>query len=385
MTTGIPINRVVSVTVDRNDSFPTKQGFGTPIILTNESVADVLDASNLVATYTSMADVANDWDATDKAYQAALAMFSQNPAPPTIKMGFINEATPATATDQDFQDAMDAIVAVDADWYIATLAYPLRDVDGLDGLIAWFEATGNAHIVIIDSHDALLKDDTDDTNVAARNKTTYERTAVIYNGATTGNAGPALAAVLSTKDFDQANSAYTAKFKNLRGQSAADITGAEVQAITGFTPGVGQSDTVGHLANAYIRMGGQNFVVEGSVLKVNVFIDEIHAGDWLIARTGEALLGRLLNNDRVPYTNDGMEILAGAVKEVLNTAVRAGWIADYEDTETGEILPAYDVTFVDVDTLPEAQRKSRIAPSITATFRYAGAVHYTSVNFNMTF
>ena len=116
-----------------------------------------------------------------------------------------------------------------------------------------------------------------------------------------------------------------------------------------------------------------------------MFFDEIHASDWLIARTGEALLSRMLNNDRIPYTNDGMEILVGGVREVLDTAVRAGWIDSSEDPDTGEYLPEYEITYTDVDDLPEAQRKSRIAPTITANFRYAGAIHYASVQFNMSF
>jgi hypothetical protein len=35
--------------------------------------------------------------------------------------------------------------------------------------------------------------------------------------------------------------------------------------------------------------------------------------------------------------------------------------------------------------VPEAQRKARIAPAIAVRFRYAGAVHYTTINYTMTF
>jgi len=38
-----------------------------------------------------------------------------------------------------------------------------------------------------------------------------------------------------------------------------------------------------------------------------------------------------------------------------------------------------------VFSVPESQRKARIAPEIKVTFRYAGAVHYTTINYRMTF
>ena len=377
----IPINRVVSVTLSRNTRFPTRRGFGTPLILTNETVTDVLDASNLTKLYTSWADVANDWDATDATYKAAQAMFAQNPSPTQIRIGYV--PLTGASTTSDFEDAMDAIAAVASDFFWVVLAYPLRDIDAVAGLTAWIEASN--YLALIDTHDALTKDETDDTCLAAVLKGTVEQSAAMYNGAVGDNKGVALAAVLSTYDFDQPNTAYTAKFQNLRGQTADDLTGAEAQAITGFVPGVGQNSTSGHLANCYIAIGDQNMVAEGSMLSQNVFMDELHTEKWLIARTGEALLGVLLNNDRVPMTDEGMEVLSAAVRGVMDTAVRAGLIADIEDPDTGDLLPAYEITYPDVMDLPEVQRKNRIAPTITCAFIYAGAVHYTSAQFDMSF
>jgi hypothetical protein len=35
--------------------------------------------------------------------------------------------------------------------------------------------------------------------------------------------------------------------------------------------------------------------------------------------------------------------------------------------------------------VPASQRKARIAPAIGVRFRYSGAVHYTTINYRMTF
>ena len=194
-----------------------------------------------------------------------------------------------------------------------------------------------------------------------------------------------MASVLGTRNFDEARSSYTAKYKRLAGIAPINKASAAVQAITGFTPQLGQSITAGHMANTIVDIGGQFFVVEGSTLKPNVFVDEIHSSDWIVARTEEELLGILLNEAKVPFTDRGMRQLASAPRTVMNQARRAGMIAEDLDPLTGEYAPAVQITIPSVFDVPEAQRKMRTAPAIQVKFRYSGAVHYTTVRYEMTF
>ena len=156
-------------------------------------------------------------------------------------------------------------------------------------------------------------------------------------------------------------------------------------AVTGYTPGVGQSTTAGHCANTYIDIGSRNFTVEGSTLTPNVFLDEIHATDWIISRTEEEALGIKLNNPRIRMDDTGMQMLAGAVRTVMQQAWRAGIIANDLNPETGEYEAAVQIDVPSVFDVPESQRKARVAPAIECRFRYAGAVHYTVVRYSMTF
>lgn len=190
---------------------------------------------------------------------------------------------------------------------------------------------------------------------------------------------------MQTRSFDDANTAYTAKFKNLPGVPAVNIGSAALTAVTGFTPGVGQSESVGNMANTYIDIGSRNFVVEGSTLTANVFLDEIHTTDWIIARTEEETLGILLNNARIKFDDSGMQMLAGAVRTVMQQATRAGLIASDINPETGDYEAAVQITVPSVFDVPESQRKARIAPAIECRFRYASAVHYAVVRYQMTF
>lgn len=379
----LPYSRVVNVTLTRTDAFPSRRGFGVALLLTNETVAGEVDATNRTKMYASMEEIDADWDATSEVYKAAELAFSQNPRPLQIKVGYVDVATPGTAVATDLKDEMDALYEYDSDWYWIGIIADFRDTAMLDGLIEWTEA--KSKLAILDSNDPLTEDESDQTSLAGRHQGTVERTAVFYHTDAAEYAGFALAAYLGTYNFDQSQSAYTAKFKRLKSVTPIDKGSAVVQAISGFVPEMGQSANAGHMANTYIDIGDRDFVVEGSTLTPNVFIDEIHATDWIIARTEEETLGVLLNNARVPYTDYGMEVLASGARTVMRMADRAGLIANDLDPETGEYLPSVEFQIPSVFDVPQSQRVARIAPDIHVRFRYAGAVHYTTIRYHMTF
>lgn len=377
----LPYSRVINVTMSRNDAFPSRRGFGVAMLLTPTEKAGKVDATHRTRAYGSMEEVAVDWQTSDEFYKAAELAFSQNPRPIQIKAAFVDIDT---ATDDDALKAeLDAIYDADQDWYWIGIDASMRDEDYLDGLIEWTQAKNK--FALIDTNDQLHEDQNDATNISARHKGTVDRTATFYHNDVAEYAGFALAASLGTFNFDDANSAYTAKFKRLMSVSPLNIGSAAVQAITGFVPQLGQSKDTGHCANTYIDIGGRNFVVEGSTLTPNVFIDEIHATDWIIARTEEEALGILLNNKRVPFTDAGMEQIASAARTVMQQATRAGLVAQDLNPLTGDYEPAVEITVPSVFDVPESQRKARIAPAISVRFRYAGAVHFSVINYFMTF
>jgi hypothetical protein len=239
-------------------------------------------------------------------------------------------------------------------------------------------------LAIIDSNAVQTESSADTTSVAARNKGEFDRSAVFYHTNAAMFASASLAAYMATRNFDDADSAYTVKFKELPGIGSVNLASAKITAVTGFTSGVGQSEAAGHMANTYIDIGGQNFVVEGSTLTQNVFLDEIHATDWIIARTEEEVLAILLNNARIPFTDQGLEMIASAARTVMQRATRAGIIAEDLD-ENGDYSPAVEITVPSVFDVSASQRKARIAPAISVRFRYAGAIHYATINYVMNF
>ncbi|QIG76492.1 DUF3383 domain-containing structural protein [Rhizobium phage RHph_I72] len=381
----LPYSRVVDVNVTRTDRFPSRRGFGTMLILTHTSVAGQVDATHLTKLYATIEEVAADYPANTTVYAQANTFFAQNPRPTRLKVGYV--ATPVGADDAAkkaaFITSLNSLINYDTAWYMATVDKPMRDLAYLDGLIEWVES--KSKMALIDSNDVLMQSLADTTNIAARHKGTVERTAVFYHTDANTYLAAAAAAYMATRVFDDANSAYTVKFKPARTIAPVDLGSAAITIITGFVEGLGQSEAQGHLANTYIDIGDQDFMVEGSTLTENVFIDEIHATDWIIARTEEEVLGMYLNNARIPFTDQGMQQLASVPRGVMTQGVRAGIVASDLNPATGDYEPAFTITVPSIFDVAESQRKARIAPAISTIFRYAGAVHYCTINYTMTF
>lgn len=381
----IPYSRVVNVSVSRTDRFPTRRGFGTQLILTHTAAAGQVDATYRTKLYATIEEVAADYNSATSEYKAALSAFSQNPRPLRIKIGYI--ATPVGANDAakkaDFIASLGLIENYDQAWYMATVVQPMRDQPYLDGLVEWISTKNK--IAMIDSNDANTAIAANLTSLAGRKKGTTDRTAVFYHPTSSVYLASAAAAYMSTRVLDDADSAYTMKFKQFAGIPDASLTVAQLTAVTGFTEGIGQSESNGHCANTYIDIGDQDFLCEGSMLKQNVFLDEIHSTDWIIARTEEEMLALFLNNPRIPFTDQGMQQLASVPRAIMAQGVRSGIVAKDIDPNTGLYAPAFTITVPSVFDISESQRKARIAPAISVRFRYSSAVHYSTINYTMTF
>ena len=477
MAARLPYNRVVDVTITRQDRFASAQGFLTALLLTPSTLAGLLDASHRTRLYSAIEEVAIDWASSTDEYKAAERFFQARVRPRQLKLGYFNPAGV-------FGDEMDSIHAADSDWYWGLHLKALNDTMNQRTLADWAET--HAVIFGLDSNDA----DTEVAGATADATSTVTMTiaapgAISWTGhgliagdpvrfATTGalptgltadttyyvadspgansfsvaaTAGGAAVTTTGTqsgthtatapkfggsiaeycesrdydrspcfyhtdpnsylaaaawgyacgRDLDRANfnlarrgvidsgQAYTMKFKTLPGIDPVSRPSGVVQAVTGFLPGLGVQKAAGHSANTYVNIGGLNMLLEGTVPS-GAFIDEIHAADWLKARTQESVLSVLANNARIPYTTGGVSlVISGGVEPALRRAFAAGLIADIEDAESGLRLPAFEIQVDDVANVPVAQRRNRIAPDIKVKFRYAGAIHYVTVSMTMQF
>lgn len=377
----LPYPNIVNFQVRFLDEFATRRGFGTTLFMQSTAVTGKVDADNLTKYYASVGEVAADFAVTTDAYKAAVACFSQNPAPVGFKIGYYNNTGIDAA---GITTALNAVYATDTGWFFLTFESALRDDATIASAIAaWVEAKDVA--CYLDSNDADTKDPGDTANVAATLAATgYEKTGVFYSDAAAQFPSVALCAVAGAFNFDDDDSAYTPAFKTLRGITPSTVTSADFRAITGFVSGLGQDATQGHLASVYANVGGQNVVLFGSMAKANKFLDEVHFQAWVKARGEEEMFNILKINQKVAFDDPGLALLATGVATVLDRANAAGHIARDLVGDDGQFEAPYTLEIPRALSVPASQRNARIAPQIKAKFRHSGAVHFANALVDIT-
>lgn len=128
----LPYSRVVDVTLTRQDRFAVATGFSVALIVQTEAVAGILDATHRTKLYSTLLEVAEDFDEGDAAYKAAAAMFAQNPRPRQIKIGYRNPANSITSE-------LNAIYAADPDFYWLGFTAEIRDTINQNLAADWAE------------------------------------------------------------------------------------------------------------------------------------------------------------------------------------------------------------------------------------------------------
>lgn len=114
------ISDVVNVSISRETVFPTRAGFGVPMLVAYHTATP-----NIVDFYTSLAGVAADHAVTSPVYKAFAVAFSQNPSPAEVALGkrllpptMVVTLTPIITTQNlhytfDFVDHLGATTHVD--------------------------------------------------------------------------------------------------------------------------------------------------------------------------------------------------------------------------------------------------------------------------------
>ncbi|KRE07455.1 hypothetical protein ASE63_22410 [Bosea sp. Root381] len=128
----LPYSRVVDVTLTRQDRFAVATGFSVALIVQPEVIAGILDADHRTKLYSTLLEVAADFDEADAAYKAAAAMFAQNPRPRQIKLGYRNAANSITSE-------LNAIYAADSDFYWLGFTAEIRDTISQQLAADWAE------------------------------------------------------------------------------------------------------------------------------------------------------------------------------------------------------------------------------------------------------
>jgi len=266
--------------------------------------------------------------------------------------GAATTPTPAVTVDDELQ----AILAVDQDWYGIVLES--RDYWDIEEAAIFAEA--NERLFIAQSNDADVLTTANDDIASTLMALGYAKTSYWWHSDNLEFLDVALCANRLTVDPDEA--ATTWAYVRLVGVTAND------NAITSTA----LANLRGKNGNTYLTAKGTGVTSDGKVA-AGEFIDIVTTADWLSARLAEDVTQTLINyanrGEKVPYTEAGFEVFAALIRNRADQGVKI----DHFVENTLEMS---------VPTLAGVSAADRAARRVTLSFSVepAGAVHFPTIN-----
>jgi hypothetical protein len=246
---------------------------------------------------------------------------------------------------------LNTIRAADSDWY--GLVLDMTSEPAIKAAAAWAET----QLVVYGCNSAdsgiLLSATTTDV-LSDLQDSNYVRTLAFYHQDYDSFAG---AAALGG-GFPYEPGAYDYFAKTLRGVTVSSLSPTQQDAVT---------DKAG---NIFVATGGKNVVLYGTTPS-GEFLDDTISIDWIQSRVTEEVWSLLSSAPKLPYTDESVDRLRGAVLGVLLLGVRRGVLAND---------PSPTVDAPRVSEVSETDRANRHLPDVVGTGRLAGGIHSVDVS-----
>lgn len=320
----------VNVTIDIQKSSKLV-GLGKPVILAK------FDGGPTYKSYGELEDIVEDFGADTIVHKIAKSLLNQGDSSPE-KIAVLTYNTEKSAADTLNEFFYEDFYFVVADTQVLAEVKAIADV--VEGKAFKMFATTVANL------EALTE----------LSDYKYDRTFAIKHSGVDAFVAEGLVGAVGSKDVGSA----TWKFKTVNGAKAEDISESvlrDIHALNGF---------------AYVTKSGVPQSSEGTVLS-SEYIDVIHSKDWIKANIEEAVQNVFNTNDKVPYTDEGITMLALAVEGILIQAAQNGMI----NVEDG--VPVYEVTTKSRNEVEPIDRETRIYNGLSFSFELAGAIHEANI------
>jgi hypothetical protein len=109
------------------------------------------------------------------------------------------------------------------------------------------------------------------------------------------------------------------------------------------------------------------------------WIDVIRFRDWMKDYIRANLTMMMLNRDKVPYTDAGIQLCVNNFRKSLQEGQNVGGIAPEELDAQGKSIPGFTITYPRSAELSSTIKASRIV-SLGFTARLAGAIHVVEIS-----
>jgi hypothetical protein len=114
------------------------------------------------------------------------------------------------------------------------------------------------------------------------------------------------------------------------------------------------------------------------------WIDVIRFRDWLKNTIQTNLVMMMINRDKVPYTDPGLQLIGNNLYGSLRTGQNVGGIAPDEIKSDGTKNPGFNYTVPLSSDVSDATKATRIA-NLSFNARIAGAIHVTNITGSLSY
>ena len=150
----------------------------------------------------------------------------------------------------------------------------------------------------------------------------------------------------------------TWRMKTLAGITAENYTQTEINNLKA------------KYAHFYYTIGGVNVVGGDAKSAANEYVDVVRFLDWYTANLQGDLADLFIGNDKIPYTNGGIDQIEAVIRARNAAGIAVGGITPGSAT----------VTAPDVADVTAANKAARELSGVQSSFTLAGAIHHITVN-----
>lgn len=398
-------------------------------------VTETVEQQDEIRSYTTLEDVSDDFSTSDEEFKKAEALFSQTLKPEVIKIGrrrtpisqVVNITVPTVVDNTDytatingidftFDSGVAATAASIVDGLIAAISggsEPVTPTDNGDDFDLTADIPGQSFSIQVTTNlafttltpnqgmasDILKAQQVDDdwyfliitttleldiTEAAKTIEALFKLFFTKLNDPDVKN-GVAnnIAELLKAKSYDRTcdiflnTAADQPEAAWVGGQAPKDpgsITWAFKQ-LSGVTIDNLSSTEISNLdlnsVNYYTELGGIGVTRQGTVVS-GEFIDIIRGTDWIQSRIEENVFSALVNEDKIPFTNAGIDVIKSKIKQILLEAVNRGILVDEPDRPLVVSAP-------DISEISQQDKSQRLLQNVTFEGFYAGAIHKVKI------
>ena len=367
-----PLDDIVKCTVEIAEPASDDASFNSILVVVPAPAAAGTQPTAKTFSVSS-ADELKDYGYTtnDTAYLAAEAAFAQNPAPDKLYFCVRQKVTTGSGESAvtSYEDIKETLARAnsEAKFYGVHLT-DFRTQTDIEAAMAWVEA-----------NEKLLGFEYTNINACPVQNFSYYRTFGIFSGLADGYAADSqpkvnefTALAWMAKCFGYDPGSETWHLKSLSTIVPSALSTANKQTL--------EDNSI----NSFLRYAGSNVTLNGKTL-AGEWIDVIRFRDWLKNEMQVNVFNVLKVNRKVPYTDEGIALVQGAMETTLTAGQTVGGIAPTQYDEDGNEIPGFTVTVPRSSDLTDVQRKSRRLTGCKYTARLAGAIHVVEIDGYLTF